>query len=75
MFYILVTFIVVFAAIILIFHLPGYQCFFLALIAALNPWAIQQCFVGLVDGALGSCLTMTFLILVIFLWFRCGFPC
>ena len=59
-FYVFVTFIVVFAAITSIFHLPNYQSFFLSLIAAWNPYAVYQIFSGYLDGALGSCLTILF---------------
>ena len=60
LFYIAVTFVTVFAAIMVLFHLPGYQCFFLSLVAMLNPWATGHCFQGYLDGALGTCLTILF---------------
>jgi hypothetical protein len=60
MFYVFVTFMVVFAASRSLFHLPDYQSFVLSLIAALNPWVIVVCFDGYVDGALGSCLSILF---------------
>jgi len=58
LFYIAVTFATVFAAMTVFFRLPGYQSFFLSLIAILNPWIIGLCFQGVLDSALGSCLTI-----------------
>ena len=66
-FYLLVTFIVIFAAIASMFRLSGYQCFFLAYAAALNPFSIIFCFSGVLDGALGACLAILFFTLSAYL--------
>jgi len=66
-FYLLATFIVVFVAIASIFRLPNYQSFFLAFVAALNPFSIVHCFSSYLDGALGSCLTLLFFALAAYL--------
>ena len=60
LFYLLVTFIVVFAAIGVIFRLPNYQSFLLSFVVALNPYTIHFCFSSYLDGALGSCLAILF---------------
>ena len=67
MLYLFVTFIVVFAAIASTFRLPVYWCFFFSFVATLNPFAMFQCFISFLDGALGSCLTLLFFALAAYL--------
>ena len=67
LFYMFVAFVVVFAAIKLLFCLSGSLRFFIAFIAASNPWVLILYPHSYVDGALGSCLTILFFALAAYL--------